>query len=201
MIQDRQKKPDRRIAKTKRAIRSALAALMAEKPYYEISVKEIAELADINRKTFYNYYSGVYQVVEEIENEIIKRLDILINEIDLKAYIDNPFNILEHMNSVLNEDIEFYGHLFSLKDGYPFTQKIVDYFKLRLKESFIKQFPKVRVQDWVANIILDYSVTGMISVYHKWFNSDQRKSLDEISQVISLMAANGINCIITEQNQ
>ena len=34
-------------------------------------MKDIAELADINRKTFYSYYSGVHMIVEETENEII----------------------------------------------------------------------------------------------------------------------------------
>lgn len=199
MTQKEQRKPDRRIAKTKRAIHNALATLMTEKAYNEISVKDIADLADINRKTFYNYYRGVYQVVEEIENEIIIKLDMLIDETDFRAYIENPFNILKNMNSVLNEDIEFYGHLFSLKDGYPLVQKVADHFKRRLKENFIRQFPEVN--DGTANIMLDYSVTGMFAVYHQWFNSDQKQSLDEVSQVISLMAANGINCIIAGQKQ
>ncbi|MBQ3987763.1 MAG: TetR/AcrR family transcriptional regulator, partial [Ruminococcus sp.] len=64
-----EKKPksvDRRVLKTKRAIRNAFAKLMVEKDINDITIMELADTADINRKTFYNYYSGVYQVVEDI---------------------------------------------------------------------------------------------------------------------------------------
>lgn len=198
MTQDIQKKPDRRIAKTKRAIRNALATLMTEKTYNEITVKDISDLADINRKTFYNYYRGVYEVIEEIENEIIKKLDVLVDEADFRECVNNPSAILENMNSVLNEDIDFYGHLFSLKDGYPLIQKVVNYLKIRIKEHFTMQFPEIN--EWTADIMLDYTIMGMITVYHQWFNSDRKRSLNEISHIISLMAVNGINCIITEHS-
>lgn len=36
-----------------------------------ITVKDIAQEADINRKTFYSHYSGVHQVFEQIDDEII----------------------------------------------------------------------------------------------------------------------------------
>ena len=62
-------KTDRRVLKTKRAIHKAMTQLVAEKDINDISVKEIADLADINRKTFYNYYTGVYQLVDEIDSD------------------------------------------------------------------------------------------------------------------------------------
>lgn len=44
---------DRRVRKTKRQLRKALMDLMAEKPVKSISVRELADRADINRGTFY----------------------------------------------------------------------------------------------------------------------------------------------------
>ena len=44
-------KQDRRVMKTKKAIRSAFARLLAEKDIDRITVKDIAEAADVNRKT------------------------------------------------------------------------------------------------------------------------------------------------------
>ena len=48
---------DRRVVRTKRSIRMALTKLLASKPLGEITVTELCKAADINRKTFYNYYS------------------------------------------------------------------------------------------------------------------------------------------------
>ena len=50
-----EQKQDRRVVKTKRAIRNALVQLLSEKELDQITVKELADRADINRKTFYNY--------------------------------------------------------------------------------------------------------------------------------------------------
>ena len=55
-----EKKLDRRTAKTKKAIAIALAKLLSEKEINKITITDIAKEADINRKTFYNYYSSVY---------------------------------------------------------------------------------------------------------------------------------------------
>ena len=44
---------DRRIRKTRRLLRECLTALLKEKKVQDITVREIADMADINRGTFY----------------------------------------------------------------------------------------------------------------------------------------------------
>ncbi|MBQ1891706.1 MAG: TetR/AcrR family transcriptional regulator, partial [Firmicutes bacterium] len=72
---------DRRVIKTKRAIKKAFFALLVEKDLNDISVTDISRIAEINRKTFYNYYTGVFQLVDELENEILSKLDATLKEI------------------------------------------------------------------------------------------------------------------------
>ena len=48
---------DRRVRKTKRQLRLALMKLMSEKSVKDISVRELAAIADINRGTFYIHYN------------------------------------------------------------------------------------------------------------------------------------------------
>ena len=63
-------KADRRILKTKKAIYEALVELMQKKKLNSITVTELAAQADINRKTFYTYYSTVNDVLDEGINEL-----------------------------------------------------------------------------------------------------------------------------------
>ena len=53
-----EKKTDRRILKTKRALRESLLYLLKEQPIQKISVSRLCEKSDINRSTFYTYYSS-----------------------------------------------------------------------------------------------------------------------------------------------
>ena len=55
---------DKRVMKTRRAIHSAMTSLLKVKPIEEITVTELSDAAEINRKTFYNYYSSVYMVFD-----------------------------------------------------------------------------------------------------------------------------------------
>ena len=61
---------DRRVKKTKKQLRQALTDLMTEKPSKSISVRELAERADINRGTFYIHYQGVNDLLQRLEDEM-----------------------------------------------------------------------------------------------------------------------------------
>ena len=52
-------KTDRRVRRTKRLLLKSLTSLMKEKPIKDISVKELTDLADINRGTFYLHYRDI----------------------------------------------------------------------------------------------------------------------------------------------
>ncbi|MFF4574380.1 TetR/AcrR family transcriptional regulator [Streptomyces sp. NPDC001410] len=49
-------KPDRRVRRTRQALRSALIDLMTEKGYEAVTIQDIIDRADIGRSTFYNHY-------------------------------------------------------------------------------------------------------------------------------------------------
>ena len=65
---------DHRTRLTKFLIRRALLALMRKKPIQSISVKELCELAGINRGTFYAHYRDVYDLLSSIEEEMLQDL-------------------------------------------------------------------------------------------------------------------------------
>jgi AcrR family transcriptional regulator len=52
----RERDEDRRVRRTKRLLRGALAALVHEKPYAAIAVKEVLARADVGRSAFYAHF-------------------------------------------------------------------------------------------------------------------------------------------------
>ena len=70
---------DLRIKKTKRAIRSAFYELIKEKPLEKITVREIAERAEINKTTFYAHYETVYDLVDQLEQEAVAEVISQLN--------------------------------------------------------------------------------------------------------------------------
>lgn len=65
------KKEDRRVRITKRAIKESLVELMQDYPISKISVKMICEAADINRSTFYAHYADQYDLLKKLQMEVV----------------------------------------------------------------------------------------------------------------------------------
>ena len=76
-------KADRRIQKTKKGIRQAMLTLMQKKDISSIRIKELAEEADINRKTFYDHYSRIEDVLSEMDDDLLSMVDAEINMVIL----------------------------------------------------------------------------------------------------------------------
>lgn len=71
---------DRRVKRTKKALREALLSLLEKKPINEISVTELTNLADVNRATFYFYYTDLLDMLQQIQNETYQDFQEVIGE-------------------------------------------------------------------------------------------------------------------------
>ena len=70
---------DRRIKKTKTAIKDAYMGLLQKQTINEISVVDITNRININRSTFYFHYKSIVDVQNEIEDDIIDSILELVN--------------------------------------------------------------------------------------------------------------------------
>ena len=185
-----EKTEDRRVIKTKKAIRSAFARLLSEKELEDITVSDIAQYADINRKTFYNYYAGVHEVVGEIEDEIAGSFGGALSSEGIASAEDAAFFVFEKLTSVINTDIDFYGQMFSMRGNVSMMTKIVDIMKEKARPYIAEHF-RVGVEN--LDIIMEFMFSGLISVYQRWFNSSRRIPVEDISSVIMKLATDGMS--------
>jgi AcrR family transcriptional regulator len=73
---------DLRIVKTRKNIREAFLELRSKHALEEIKVKELCELALINKTTFYKHYQDIYALSEAIENETISAIMSSFEQMD-----------------------------------------------------------------------------------------------------------------------
>ncbi|MGN0302561.1 MAG: TetR/AcrR family transcriptional regulator [Anaerotardibacter sp.] len=75
-----EEKIDRRSKRSKKAFHKAFLKLLKEKDLSKITVKEIAEKADRDRKTFYLHYDSIDSLIDEILIEEITETITTISE-------------------------------------------------------------------------------------------------------------------------
>lgn len=189
------KKIDRRVVKTKKAIYSAFAQLLLEKDVNAITIKDIADRADINRKTFYNYYAGIYELIEEIENKILYSFEQALMDVNIADALHNPNRLFNELTEIINQDLDFYGHLMRMENNSSLVVKLVGALKTKAKEIISKQ---TRLAPQMLDIVLDFVVSGMMKVYQNWFNSDRTQSIEDFSKTVSTLTFRGINGIMEE---
>ena len=92
-------KSDARVRYTQHALKQALLTLLKEKSVNKITVKEVCELAELNRATFYSHYSDCLALQEAIENALIEAIYDMIgkNEEACRVLIfQNPGSTVIH---------------------------------------------------------------------------------------------------------
>ena len=90
---------DLRVERTRKSIHNAFIQLRSKKPLEKISVKELSELAVINKATFYAHYRDIYDLSDKLEDELIASI--------IKT-IPNPENIISDsaIEKTLSEFLE-----------------------------------------------------------------------------------------------
>lgn len=113
---------NRRTRYSKRVIRESLYELMKEKPINKISVTEICKKADVNRSTFYSYYTDIYDLNQKIIGEffsvqksVIKNIrESLRNKTSLDAFTYEDFyEIIYHYLKTVQGNLELYKFIFN----------------------------------------------------------------------------------------
>lgn len=192
-MENSNKKPDRRTIKTKKSIRNAFACLLNEKNISSITIKEIADKADINRKTFYNYYAGTWQIVNEIEDELISSLNNLLANFNFSKDMNNSYFLFEKLTSLINSDFDFYSHLMNVEINTSLIMKMMNTIRKNMMNALSE---KINIDNDLLDTSIDYITAGMLSVYQHWFNSNRQKSIEEISKTVSILVSEGLNGVI-----
>jgi AcrR family transcriptional regulator len=79
---------DLREKKTIRSIENAFLQLRAKKPLERITVKELVELAEVSKSTFYAHYQDVYDLSDKMQKDVIKEIYDSIQSAEL--FFSNP---------------------------------------------------------------------------------------------------------------
>ena len=183
------KKQDRRIIKSKKAIKKAFMSILATKDINDITIKNIADLADVDRKTVYNYYNGTYEILNEIENEMVSTINDAMESLDLEGNLDQQINIFRKITEVINDNFEFYSILMKLNYDSQLIKKLISLFSEYAKRILNKfKLPNGVSVEYASTFI----ASGVLNTYYKWFNSDRSISLDDLSNQLYILVTNSI---------
>lgn len=188
-------KTDRRVIKTKRAIHRAMVRLMTEKDINEITVKDIADAAEINRKTFYNYYSGVYQLLDEIENGVVDYFAKLLETTDFEQALADPSVLFDKLYETIRENLAFVSALFSAGSNSSLSGKVQSKLIEMTRDAAVQHF---QTDPEKTEIIVRFIFAGEIAAYQAWYRNGRKVPVKELSLTIETLCTKGLDGLLGE---
>jgi AcrR family transcriptional regulator len=162
-----EKREDRRVAMTKRMLKDALIEMLKEKDIYHISIRELCEKADVNRTTFYKYYSSQFDLLADMEKDLIDFISKLIERSE-----SDPGEIIAAACRYLEENLSFVRLIVNNNVDPDFANKLLA--MDNIKSSTLKNIGSKRSEAEMEYIysFLTYGAYRMICV---WLNKEQRE--------------------------
>lgn len=161
---------DLRIVKTKKAIINAFLALRAKRPLEKITVRELCEMAMVNKSTFYSHYGDIYELSDSLENEVV------MSVIDS---MDHPEYIVENSGEFTRELLFGYlsqDHLIQILFSDNRSSLLVSKIERALKELVFEKYPELRL-DPVSNMGLTFAIYGGYYAYAQGKNQGRDPGL------------------------
>lgn len=172
------KKEDRRIIKSKTKIRQGLLELLKEKKLSSITVIELTSKASVNRKTFYNHYSGVYDVVHEMEDECLERIKVIFSKEKITKYKNRTNELFEMLLKEVDENEDFYRVMTHSDINHHFAGKLSDGVKEWLKGFDLDkdEFDMIMLEYYY-----DFISSGIMDVIFRWLQAGKNITSQQLS--------------------
>lgn len=181
---------DRRVQKTKLAIREAFIHLILDNKDPKLTITNIAKCANIDRKTFYLHYDSIDAVFKELAKEKLDDILVILEKNNYYDDIKNFIVIHDAIQEVLEADIQFYRRIAQNSHYHPFWKQL----ESLVKEAIVSVYGKhLDVAEDLLPIYSDFYASGLISIFVKWLSDDYDYDLSEMGNIIGMMMLKGFD--------
>jgi AcrR family transcriptional regulator len=173
---------DRRIRKTKSALKQAFIDLLSQKDIKEISVRELTELADVNRGTFYLHYRDVYDFFRHIEGDVLTEFEKFI-----QTYQNHPpqqLSLLLNLFQYIAENVQVFQAI--LKTGETkFLDRLIRICRPPDTGEFQRIYENWRPEHYLYNY--DFVAHGCVAMLRRWLEQGMPETPEYMAQLAERM--------------
>lgn len=180
-----EKKVDLRVQRTKENLRRVFEEMICEMDYEEMSIKELTQRAQINRKTFYLHYDSLDDLLREIQNDLaqdfIRRTEGMAPPRDMDK-ITREFFLSQESLGKLGERITCAG-------SYQYVSR-------RITSDIMSQtWTKGSGDPFRQDIIMTFISQSTLAIYKQWVADGKRIPLEEIIDLAIRLVCHGVEGI------
>ncbi len=181
---------DRRIARTRTAMRSALISLIEERGFDGFTVNDLCNRADLNRGTFYNHFRDKEDVLETFENEVMDDLHQFSDEINKLTLVDlakikvstKPLPFLVELFEYLHEQSDFLHAVLGPGGDLEFAQRVRNTVLTDLIWGLLHERYRKNPTSFV-NYYVSFYASAYLGIISTWLESGMKESPEEMARI------------------
>lgn len=180
----------------------ALLTLLEKKDFEYITIKEICDVAGVNRSTFYLHYENTYDLLRETTQYILDK--------HFSYYDVEKKDVVRKLDNCQKEELVFTTHeylvpyLTFIKENRRIFKIAIKHFQLmnmdKVHDSMFKHiFEPILVQFGVPlkerAYVIKFYLTGVFAIVMEWLGNDCNGDMDFVAKVINdcVLGARKIN--------
>ena len=184
-----EKKEDRRVRRTKKLLSQGLIELMQQKQVKDITVRELADLVDVNRGTFYLYYRDIFDMLERLEEELFEQLNAVILAHKGEPILTHARPMLKDLFRIVAENKEICSVLLSDNGDIKFLQKLSNVIQEKLRMDWLNGYVENETE---FEYRYAFGALGFIGLLRTWLHRDCVESTDDMAAVADALIRQGI---------
>lgn len=184
-----ERKLDRRTKYTRNIIKESLLKLLKKKTFEKITVTEVCKMCEINRGTFYIHYCDLYDVLDDLLDEMLQETSSIFEHLNLLDD-DKTKQCTYPLCKMIQENPKYSDLIFNDSLSSYIIDKIISLQKDEFISNIVSLYNLTYSQ---AEAILIFQMNGCFAI-NKYINKNNKKSC-EIQSVIDKFIKCGLENI------
>jgi AcrR family transcriptional regulator len=182
---------------TKMVLKESLLQLMENKPINKITVTDICKKADLNRGTFYAHYLDAFDLLEQIQNELMEEITEAVDKL-VKKNVKSQV-ILKELFEIILKNKKLCKVVLSDNGDKSFLKDIVNLIKEKIISDWTSNYPYLNIHD--LEYLYTYTSTGTIGLIQHWTQSNFKETPLKLSLFLDQITATCLLALINKGSE
>ncbi len=190
---------NRSVKRTQALLRKAFFELLREKPVSKISVSELTDACNISRGTFYLHYHDVFDLLKEVETELLSELKNQLDQATIKHDETIEFTRLSRSFKFVLDHRKEVEILLGGRGSLSLQHKMEELIGYYYVDTVSQAYGQLDIK--TLDIFRPYAVSGILGITRAWLARGCDTPPDELAHAVGTASAYGIVGLKTQKNK
>ena len=187
-----QRKPDRRVQRTRRQLQDALMSLILEKGYDAVTVEDITGSADLGRTTFYLHYKDKEELLVQSLEAVFDDLVAQIQQRSIDDWValgQGPWTLaFQHAA----DNARFYQIILRGQGGNTIKNRVLDYIASTAQATISRRAQEMGVTlSMPIEVLSSYVASSLLGLIAWWLENERPYTVAQMDDYFRQLTMHG----------